>query len=64
MAAMEQNIRYKRELHPGDLVTVRLGILEIKEKPIRQRANLLQHNNCDQKSDPNLVGHDRQIMHR
>jgi acyl-CoA thioester hydrolase len=35
MAAVEQNIQYKRELHPGDSVTVRSAILEVKDKSIR-----------------------------
>ena len=35
MAAVEQNTRYMRELHPGDSVTVRSAILEIKDKSIR-----------------------------
>jgi acyl-CoA thioester hydrolase len=35
MAAVQQNIAYKRELLAGDLVTVRSGILEIREKVIR-----------------------------
>lgn len=35
MAAVQQNITYRRELHPGDVITVRTGVLEIKEKAIR-----------------------------
>ena len=35
MAAVEQNITYRRELHAGDVVAVRSGVLEIKEKVIR-----------------------------
>jgi len=35
MAAVEQNIRYKHELRPGDLVAIHSGLLEIKEKSIR-----------------------------
>jgi acyl-CoA thioester hydrolase len=35
MAAVEQNIRYKHELRPGDLVAIYSGIVEIKEKSIR-----------------------------
>lgn len=34
-AAVEQNIAYKRELHAGDIITIRSGILEMKEKVIR-----------------------------
>ena len=35
MAALGQNITYKRELLAGDIITIRSGILEMKEKTIR-----------------------------
>ena len=35
MAAVDQHISYVRELHAGDVVTVRTAVLEIKEKSIR-----------------------------
>ncbi|HBY99614.1 MAG: acyl-CoA thioesterase [Ardenticatenaceae bacterium] len=35
MAAVQQNIAYKHELHAGDIVTIRSGVLEIKDKVIR-----------------------------
>jgi acyl-CoA thioester hydrolase len=35
MAGVEQHIEYKRELYPGDVVTVSSKILEVKEKAIR-----------------------------
>jgi acyl-CoA thioester hydrolase len=35
MAAVEQHIAYKRELHAGDVVTVRTEILEVKDKVVR-----------------------------
>ncbi len=35
MAAVEQRIEYKRELHAGDLITIRSAALEITEKSIR-----------------------------
>jgi acyl-CoA thioester hydrolase len=35
MAAVEQRIEYKRELRAGDVVTVRSGVLEVKDKSIR-----------------------------
>lgn len=35
MAAVEQKIEYKRELHAGDLITVRSAVLEVTEKAIR-----------------------------
>jgi acyl-CoA thioester hydrolase len=35
MAAVEQHLQYKRELHAGDAITIRSGILEVKDKSIR-----------------------------
>ena len=35
MAAVQQNITYKRELRAGDIVSIRSGVLEVKEKAIR-----------------------------
>jgi len=35
MAAVQQNITYMRELRAGDVVSIRSGVLEIKEKAIR-----------------------------
>lgn len=35
MAGLQQNIAYKRELYAGDMITVRSGILEIKEKVVQ-----------------------------
>ena len=35
MAAVEQTIRYKRELLPGDIVTVHSQLLEIEDKSVR-----------------------------
>jgi acyl-CoA thioester hydrolase len=35
MAAVEQNLTYLAELHPGDVITVNSGVLEAKEKSIR-----------------------------
>ncbi|HKE07841.1 MAG TPA: thioesterase family protein [Candidatus Acidoferrum sp.] len=38
MAAVEQRIEYKRELHAGDLITIRSSVQEVREKVI-----LFQH---------------------
>jgi acyl-CoA thioester hydrolase len=35
MAAVEQRIAYQRELHAGDIVAVRTGVLEVRDKAIR-----------------------------
>jgi acyl-CoA thioester hydrolase len=41
MAAVDQHIEYKRELHAGDVVTVRSEVLELHEKKIRFRHQML-----------------------
>lgn len=35
MAAVEQRILYKRELHAGDTVTIRTEVLDVRDKVIR-----------------------------
>ena len=35
MAALQQNITYKRELRAGDIVSIRSGILDVKDKVVR-----------------------------
>lgn len=35
MVALEQHLHYKRELHAGDVVSVRTAVLEAKDKTIR-----------------------------
>jgi acyl-CoA thioester hydrolase len=35
MAAVEQRVDYKRELHAGDIVTIRSTVLEVKDKAVR-----------------------------
>jgi len=40
MAGLQQNITYKRELHAGDVVAVRSGILEVREKVVRLRHEM------------------------
>jgi len=35
LVAVEQHIEYKRELRPGDLLTIRSSILEAREKSVR-----------------------------
>ncbi len=35
MAAVQQNINYKRELHAGDVVAVRSHFLEVRDKVLR-----------------------------
>ena len=42
MAAVEQNIVYKKELVPGDVVTVRSSVLEVKDKSLRFSHEMLK----------------------
>ena len=35
MAAVDQRIAYRRELHAGDTVAVRTSVIEVKEKSVR-----------------------------
>jgi len=41
LAAVQQNISYAKELYPGDTVAVRSGVLEIREKVLRFRHELI-----------------------
>jgi acyl-CoA thioester hydrolase len=38
---VQQNITYKRELYPGDVVAVRSGVLEFREKVVRFRHEMI-----------------------
>ncbi len=40
LAAVQQNISYRKELYPGDTVAVRTGVLEIRDKVLRFRHEL------------------------
>ncbi|MCL4757315.1 MAG: acyl-CoA thioesterase [Rhodocyclaceae bacterium] len=41
LAAVQQNIAYRRELYPGDTIVVRTGVLEMREKVLRFRHELV-----------------------
>jgi acyl-CoA thioester hydrolase len=40
MAAVQQNISYKRELLAGDIIEIRSALLEVREKAIRFRHDM------------------------
>lgn len=42
MAGVQQNIHYRRELLPGDLIVVRSGLAEFKERSLKMRHEM-QH---------------------
>lgn len=35
VAAVKQNITYRRELRPGDVISIRTGVIEMRERVIR-----------------------------
>lgn len=41
MAAVEQHIQYKRELHAGDAVTIQSAVLEVKNKSIHMLHKMI-----------------------
>jgi acyl-CoA thioester hydrolase len=41
MAAVEQHIQYKRELHAGDTITIQSALLEVKDKSIHMLHKLV-----------------------
>ncbi|MCX7162494.1 MAG: thioesterase family protein [Betaproteobacteria bacterium] len=41
LAAVQQNISYQKELYPGDTVAVRTAVLELREKVLRFRHELI-----------------------
>jgi acyl-CoA thioester hydrolase len=40
LAAVQQNISYRKELYPGDTIAVRTGVIEMREKVLRFRHEL------------------------
>lgn len=47
LAAVQQNIAYRRELYPGDTVAVRTGVLEMRDKVLRFRHELFDTDGGD-----------------
>lgn len=45
LAAVQQNVSYMSELYPGDTVFVRTGVVEMREKVIRFRHELVSVEN-------------------
>ena len=41
LAAVEQHIQYKRELHAGDAVTIQSALLEVKDKSIHMLHKMI-----------------------
>ena len=51
MAAVEQLTEYRRELHPGDLVSIYTELLEVKAKAVRFRHEMRRQMQNDSKPD-------------
>ena len=45
LAAVQQNLGYRKELYPGDTIAVRSGVLELREKVLRFRHELYNTEN-------------------
>ena len=45
LAAVQQNIGYRKELYPGDTIAVRTGVIEMREKVLRFRHELVNTEN-------------------
>jgi acyl-CoA thioester hydrolase len=56
LAAVEQQIDYKRELRAGDLLTIRSAMLEVKEKTIRFRHEMTNDETGELAATTLLVG--------
>ena len=47
LAAVQQNISYRKELYPGDTVAVSTGVLEMRDKVLRFRHQLANTETSD-----------------
>ncbi len=56
MAAVEQHIQYKRELHAGDAITIRSVLLEVNEKSIRMMHEMRNDATGDVAATTEIVG--------
>ncbi len=56
MAAVDQHIEYKRELHAGDVVTVRSTVLELAGKKVRFRHEMVNEATGETAAITTIVG--------
>ncbi|MBD3648737.1 MAG: acyl-CoA thioesterase [Pseudomonadales bacterium] len=56
MAAVEQKISYMRELRAGDVVTVRSAIVEIRDKVLRFRHEMINEETGETAATTELTG--------
>ena len=56
MAGVQQNTTYKRELYPGDVITVRSNVLELRERAIRFLHEMTNDETCEVVATTELTG--------
>ena len=56
MAAVEQTIHYKRELHAGDVVSIHSQLLAVGEKSLRFRHDMINQHDGELAARTTLVG--------
>ena len=56
MAAVEQRIVYRRELHAGDTVTIRTEVLEVRDKSLRFAHEMRRDEDGEVAATPILTG--------
>jgi len=56
MAAVEQHIQYKRELRPGDAITIQSAVLEVKDKSIHMLHKMVHDVSGDIAATTVVVG--------
>ncbi|RZN11126.1 thioesterase [Bradyrhizobium genosp. SA-3] len=63
MAAVQQNIAYKRELLAGDIIEIRSHLLEVREKTVRFRHDMANAETCELAATCEITGvhMDRQL---
>jgi acyl-CoA thioester hydrolase len=56
MAAVDQHVEYKREMHAGDVVTVRSTVLEFAGKKVRFRHEMVNDGTGELAAVTTLIG--------
>jgi acyl-CoA thioester hydrolase len=65
MAAVQQNTTYKKELFPGDVVSIRTKMLEVREKVIRFQHEIIHDESSELAAISELTGiHIDQTTHK
>ena len=56
MVAVEQRLEYKRELHAGDVITIRTSVIEVKDKALRLRHEMWHDETGELAAATEMVG--------